>query len=41
MKVKFILAFVFCSLLFLSSCSTTKKCDGSKGVKTNMGTMWY
>lgn len=39
MKVKIILALTFASLLFLSSCSTTKKCDGSKGVKTNMGTM--
>ena len=39
MKIKIIVGLVFCSLLFLSSCSTTKKCDGSKGIKTNMGTM--
>ncbi len=42
MKIKTI-TIISLTILFLMSCSATKKaprkCDGKKGIRTNMGTM--
>ncbi len=39
LKLKSIYLIIIASAILLSACASNRKCDGRKGVRTEMGTM--